>query len=666
MAELIIRQGPDSGARSSIEHELTLGRSSHSRSNDKSFLRLSDAEISRRHMRIYKDGSNYYVEDLHSTNGTLLHGKFLKPGEPNELKDGDELYLGNSQAIFRLRAVPVNQPSVAEFDLAPAMKSGHKSTGEVHVISNEEDQPDVSMIVDASQILLQLRDKVSGDADLNKELVKRMQAMVQVSIALGAITDLDELLAKIMELIFEIFEGADRAFVVAYNAKNNQTHPLIMKHRDSETPEGEEIALSRTIIDQVLEQKHALMLVDALGDQRFGEHDSVQDLAIRSVMCAPLLYENDVLGLIQVDTSQSSHVFTAEDLEVLTGISAQMAISMKNSQLYQEIEGLFEGFVTASVQAIEARDPSTAGHSFRVADHTEQLAMAVDRTDEYGLREVEFSREQVQEIRYAALLHDFGKVGVREHILTKAKKLYPHEMAELKLRVKYAKACLERKAYKELVDLYQNGDLPPEEFQVRRAQLDEKLHQEINRLNEFLVMIMEVNEPEYVYDKNTGRLHEVNDYRFHDREEQEIQLLSDFEFSVLSFSRGSLNPEERREIESHVSHTFEFLSLIPWTGPFSGIPDIAHAHHEKLDGTGYPQGLMADQIPVQSKIMAIADIYDALTAGDRPYRSGVPTETALHVIEKEVKLGKLDEQMFKIFVDSESYKLRDNLASRSS
>jgi len=658
MAELIIRRGPDSGTRTMIEQELVLGRSSRSQPKNQPFLRLSDAEISRRHLRIFKNGAGYFVEDLQSTNGTLLHGKFLKPGEPLALKDGDEVYFGNTQAVIRLPISPAETSEMEEFDLAPAKPSGSHAR-ELHVLSDEDKQPDVSMIVDASQILLQLRDQVSDDAEMNKELVKRMQAMVQVSIALGAITDLDKLLAKIMELIFKIFEGADRAFVVAYKADAHQFHPLIMRERDSETPSTEEISLSRTIINQVLEQKHALMLMDAMSDQRFGNQDSVVDLSIRSVMCAPLLYENDVLGLIQVDSRQSSHVFTAEDLEVLTGISAQMAISMKNSQLYQEIEGLFEGFVKASVQAIEARDPSTAGHSFRVADHTEQLAIAVDRTGEHGLRDIVFSREQVQEIRYAALLHDFGKVGVREHILTKAKKLYPHELGELKLRIKYAKACLERKAYKDLVEMYQNGEYSPAEFQLQRVRVEEQLQQEIARLNEFLVMILEVNEPEFVYDKNKGRLHELNDYRFHDRDEQHIQLLTDFEFSVLSFSRGSLNPEERREIESHVSHTFEFLSLIPWTGQFAGVPDIAHAHHEKLDGTGYPQGLLADQIPVQSKIMAIADIYDALTAGDRPYRSGVPTETALHVIEKEVKLGKLDDQMFRVFVESESYKLRD-------
>ncbi len=657
MAELIIRQGPDSGIRSMIADELVLGRSSRN-TDDQHFLRLTDAEISRRHLRIFQNSDGYFVEDLQSTNGTLICGKFLKPGEPQALKDGDEVFFGNTQAVFRLPESPAVASELAEFDLSPPPSAATKA-GQLHILSAEDKQPDVSMIVDASQILLQLRDQVTDDAAMNKELARRMQAMVQVSIALGAITDLDALLAKIMELIFKIFAGADRAIVVAFKADTNQIQPLIIRDRECDIPSTEEMVLSRTIVNQVLEQKHALMLMDAQSDRRFGSQDSVVDLAIRSVMCAPLLYENDVLGLIQVDSRQSSHMFTAEDLEILTGISAQMAISMKNSQLYQEIEGLFEGFVKASVQAIEARDPSTAGHSFRVADHTEQLAIAVDRTGEHGLRDIVFSREQIQEVRYAALLHDFGKVGVREHVLTKAKKLYPHELGELKLRIKYAKACLERKAYKELVDKYQSGEYSPSEIQVQRVRLEEQLQQELARLNEFLVMILEVNEPEYVYDKNKGRLHELNDYRFHDRDEQQIQLLTDFEFSVLSFSRGSLNPEERREIESHVSHTFEFLSLIPWTGQFAGVPDIAHAHHEKLDGTGYPQGLLADQIPVQSKIMAIADIYDALTAGDRPYRRGVPTETALHVIEKEVKLGKLDEQMFRVFVESESYKLRD-------
>ncbi|MGD9390819.1 MAG: HD domain-containing phosphohydrolase, partial [Thioalkalispiraceae bacterium] len=134
-------------------------------------------------------------------------------------------------------------------------------------------------------------------------------------------------------------------------------------------------------------------------------------------------------------------------------------------------------------------------------------------------------------------------------------------------------------------------------------------------------------------------------------------ILTEFEFSLLGLTYGSLNPEERVEIESHVSHTFAFLKLIPWTGNLASVPDIAHAHHERLDGSGYPQGLAADDIPVQSKIMAIADVYDALTAGDRPYRKGIQAEHALDIIAEEVKRGRLDRALFNVFVESESYKL---------
>lgn len=661
MAEVIIRHGPDSGARAEIGNELILGRSSRKRSADDNFLRLSDAEISRRHLRIFRKGDAYFAEDLQSTNGTLLRGMFLKPGDSQPLQDGDELYLGNSQAVIRIPRVVEDSSgsSRADFDLGTGLGVA-STTHDVHVLSDEDKQPDVSMVVDASQILMQLRERGGTDKAQNAELVKRMQAMVQVSIALGAVTDPDQLLAKIMDLLFEIFERAERAFIVVpRGGAEQQYYPLIVRYRNGETRPDEDIALSRSITSQVLEQKNALLLMDALGDTRFSLQDSVQDLAIRSVMCAPLLYEDKVLGLVQVDTRESSHVFAAEDLDILTGISAQIAISMKNTQLYQEIEGLFEGFVKASVRAIEARDPSTAGHSFRVADHTEQLAMAVDRADSPTLRDLRFNREQLQEIRYAALLHDFGKVGVREHILTKAKKLYPHEVNELKLRFRFARACLEREAYKTVVEMYDAGNLAPDEFALRRQQVNEKLADEIRRLNEFLAMILEVNEPDYMYDKNQGRLHEIRDYQFCDHQHHEVPLLTEFEFSVLSFSHGSLNPEERREIESHVSHTFEFLSLIPWTGHLTGIPDIAHAHHEKLDGTGYPQGLEGNRIPVQSRIMAIADIYDALTAGDRPYRSGVSAETALDIIDSEVKRGKLDANLFDVFVEAEAWKLRN-------
>lgn len=656
MAELIIRRGPDSGTRVKLAGELVIGRSSRVGSGlHEGFLSLGDAEISRRHVRLYREGGRWFVEDLGSTNGTLMRGRFLRPGQPSELADGDEIFLGNTQAVFRLRSAAGVEDTgqVADFDLA----AGSDGDG-LAIVSERDFQPDVSMVVDASRLLQRLRGAARGEeAAADDALLKRMQAIVQVSVALGAITDRHELYRRIAELLFEIFAGAERAFVVALDRRTGRYRTLVRRSREGELSSGE-YALSRTIVRQVVEQGNALLLMDALGDRRFGAQDSVVNLAIRSVMCAPLLHDEEVLGLIQVDTRQGPDAFSSEDLEILTGISAQVAIAMKNASLYEDIEGLFEGFVKASVQAIEARDPTTAGHSFRVADYTEQLAMAVDRADLPALRDVRFDREQIQEIRYAALLHDFGKVGVRERVLTKAKKLYPYELRELRLRFQYAKACLERQAWRDLLDLSEAGTMSPTEFRRHREEVEAQVQEEIRKLDGFLETILEVNEPDYYYDKNTGRLQDIRAYRFTDREGEALPLIGEYEFSVLSFAHGSLNPEERREIESHVSHTFEFLSLIPWTRPLARIPEIAHAHHEKLDGTGYPLGLSAEEIPVQSKIMAIADIFDALTAGDRPYREGISTDLALAILDNEVKEGKLDGDLFRIFVDAGVYRSR--------
>lgn len=646
--ELVVRRGPDSGKHVVLGQVLIIGRSSRKALDNDEMLCLTDSEISRKHVRIFLKHDQYYLEDLESTNGTLLRGKFVKPASITPLLDGDEIYLGNSLLVFR-----------AGGDNKTA-KPDNKPTGIKQSISKVSERPnerlaDVSMLVNASDILQQLQSKSYEQKD-QTDLLRRMQAMIQVSTALGAITNLDDLLAKVISIIFETFPGAERAVVVAFNEDSEDYYPLISRSKSKQKADvNKRLILSQTIINEVLRQHNGLIIMDALGDKRYQSRESIVDLNIRSVMAAPLLVENEVIGLIQLDAQEGADLFCREDLELLTGISAQIAIYLKNSQLYEEIESLLEGFIKASVHIIEARDPGTAGHSFRVADYTEKLTIAIDRSNEGSLRDYCFNKEQLQEVRYAALLHDFGKVGVRENILIKAKKLYPHEMQEMKLRFKYAQTTLERQAYKDLVDLYTKGSMTNEAFQQQRIEVEAELGQEIERLDEFLKTIIQVNEPDYYYNKNNGNLHLLKETCFLDRDKQQVQLLTDFEFSALCFSQGSLNPDERKQIESHVTHTYDFLRYIPWTTKFSAIPDIAHAHHERLNGTGYPLGLVGEQIPVQSRIMAIADIYDALTAGDRPYREGVSSEIALNILEAEVKNGKLDGLMFKAFVDSRAY-----------
>ena len=158
-------------------------------------------------------------------------------------------------------------------------------------------------------------------------------------------------------------------------------------------------------------------------------------------------------------------------------------------------------------------------------------------------------------------------------------------------------------------------------------------------------------------DQVTEELQAVADFMFPGEEGETVALLNTSEFEALTLARGSLTPEERLDIQSHVSHTFTFLNHIPWTGSLAAVADIAHAHHEKLDGSGYPRGLAGDDIPIQARVMTVADIFDALTAGDRPYKRSLSVENALDILNNEAQLGKVDPVLVDVFIGSQAYQL---------
>jgi len=319
--------------------------------------------------------------------------------------------------------------------------------------------------------------------------------------------------------------------------------------------------------------------------------------------------------------------------------------------LKEDIEKLFEGFVQASVVAIEARDPSTSGHSARVAELTVGLAEAVNRTPNGPYGDIFFSEQQIRELRYASLLHDFGKVGVREQVLTKARKLEPERLERIMQRL--YQRDLETVA-KQVQEAWREGrPFDPEYAQMvlaaRRAESG-RIQELVNRCNEPKVLTQEVVEA-------MDELHELGFYHWNG---DMARILEPEDISALRIPRGSLSKEERDEINSHVSHTYRFLSQIPWTGPFKALPEIAYAHHERLNGMGYPRGLKAEAIPPQSKLMAISDVYDALVAADRPYKAAVTIPRSLEILEAEVKAGLLDAEVLRLFIEGRIFELTMN------
>ena len=373
-----------------------------------------------------------------------------------------------------------------------------------------------------------------------------------------------------------------------------------------------------------------------------------------SMLVVPLKdTEGDVLGVLQLinridedEDGQPVVPFLAEHQSMAQSLAGQAGVAVKNASLRGEIERLLEGFVNASVLAIEQRDPVTSGHSGRVAALTVGLAEAINASSSGIYRDVFFNEGQLREIRYASLLHDFGKVGVREQVLVKSKKLEPTKLEIVLQRIR-------QRHQEQLFSIMQQDWEAGRPFDAERwREITETHEQETNRL---IAMIIQSNEPTVLPQEVVDGISVLADLHYTHWNGQQDGILDAADLSCLSIRKGSLSESERIEIESHVTHTFQFLKQIPWTKDLVGVPDIAFAHHERMNGRGYPRQISDPEIPIQSKAMAIADVFDALTAQDRPYKAAVPLQRSLAILQEDVKSGHFDPELLKLFIEAKVY-----------
>jgi HD-GYP domain-containing protein (c-di-GMP phosphodiesterase class II) len=389
----------------------------------------------------------------------------------------------------------------------------------------------------------------------------------------------------------------------------------------------------------------------------------------KSILAVPMRNQKDeIVGVVQLINAKRDRrvrldsvaavtaqvvAYTMRMQEITASLASQAAVALENSQLYAAIQAMLEGFVRAAVTAIEARDPTTSGHSFRVANLTVGLAEAVDRVDTGPLAGVHFTRNEMKEIRYASLLHDFGKVGVREEVLVKAKKLYPTQLDLVQQRFHFVKRTLESENSKKRIDyMLKEGR---EAYLKKLPEFDQELADRMRELDDYLQMVLKSNEPTVLPEGSFERLLDLAARQYLDAAGQEHPLLSNDEVRLLSIRKGSLDDAERQQIESHVVHTYNFLQQVPWTKEIRNIPGIARGHHEKMNGTGYPYKLRAPEIPVQTRMMTVSDIFDALAAADRPYKRAVSLERALEILGFAVKDGELDPDLHRIFVEAKVF-----------
>jgi len=515
--------------------------------------------------------------------------------------------------------------------------------------------------------------------EIQKRTEKELKELLQIGVALSSERDVDSLLSLILSKAREITNADAGSLYLMEESESGEKH-LRFKLTQNDSIrflfKESTIPLAETsMAGHVALRGAAINLPDAYKipperPYRFNNSfDRNSGYRTRSVLTLPMRNARDqILGVLQLinckrnasarlktaaDVKREVIPFSANSVNLGLSLASQAAVAYENSKLYDEIQRLFEGFVGASVTAIEQRDPATSGHSFRVSSLTLGLAEIVDAVQTGKYKSTRFAREQMKEIRYAALLHDFGKVGVREDVLVKAKKLYPWQLDLVKSRFDFISKGIEAgTALKKLELILERGR---EATASELAALDKEFAHRLKEVDDDLKFVLEVNEPTVLHSAVLDRINKIARQTFTDSKGAAHPYLSENEVIMLSIPRGSLDEDERRQIESHVTYTFKFLEEIPWTRELRGIPRIARAHHEKLNGKGYPDGLHEADIPLPTKMMTICDIFDALNAADRPYKAAVPVDRALKILEESVRENELDPELFRLFLEAKVY-----------
>jgi HD-GYP domain-containing protein (c-di-GMP phosphodiesterase class II) len=435
---------------------------------------------------------------------------------------------------------------------------------------------------------------------------EKLRALVEAIGHLSGDLELDVLLGKAMEVCTKI-ACADRSSLFLYDRENDELWSKVAQGIN--TLELRFPAASG-LAGEAARSGAVVNVPDAYADDRFNrEFDKKTGYRTRSVLCVPMKdVRGRVLGVMQVLNKENGQAFDADDVEMLLAVGAHFAVFIENSQLYESIERLFEAFVQSSSTAIDERDPATAGHSRRVAKYALNLARALH---EHGL--ARFTRARLRQLRYAALLHDFGKVGVREAVLMKRYKI--DETHEELIAERFKRIALEKS--------------------------------DTDDLDEALALVVRVNRAGFLPDEDEAAIRALS----------ERGLLTEGEIECLTVKRGNLTPTEWRDMKSHAERSKNILSQIPWPEELCRVPEIAVRHHEKLDGTGYPLGVGGDEIELDARILEVVDIYDALTARDRPYKPAMPHEKARKILEGDAAAGKIDKSLVDLFFERELHKI---------
>jgi len=375
----------------------------------------------------------------------------------------------------------------------------------------------------------------------------------------------------------------------------------------------------------------------------------------KSMLVIPMRdHQDDIIGVLQLINARDSKTgatipFPERYQELTAALASQAAIAITNARLISELQNLFDSFIKTIAAAIDEKSHYTGGHIERVAELTMEIAHHINAAQSGPFAEVRFTEDEMQELRLAAWLHDTGKITTPEYVVDKRTKLETiFDRRELvRLRIELAIANARRKAAEVRAVTMPLEAGMDDEGTKSAAEVEAKCRQ----LQDDLKFILESNTTsEFVPDENIERLEKIAARRVETSLGPE-PLLTDDELQNLKVRKGNLTDEERRIINNHAAMTIKLLEQLPFPKRMRNVPLYAGAHHEKLNGTGYPNGLKGDEIPLQARIMALADIFEALTARDRPYKKPMMLSQAVKILGFMVKDGELDGDLVDFFLD---------------
>ena len=625
LIQLTVVSGPDAGlAQSFRKDRLTLGRDQR---ND--FV-LSDGFVSNRHGElVFRNGRLQYC-DLKSRHGSLVMIDNVSTHLQNdaekkvEVPTGAELQVGCS-------VIKLVMPETTE--TAPMRRDSRP--GNTFSITQETKTHREQLITAAHEPVSALTRRIDGND-------RRLQILFELSGKLNGIATLDDLLEHIVESTFEAFPAANFYAITLIDdpAHPRLEEPYLSRVRGGARETDEEPILSRSILERVLQEEQAVLWVkDSLGLE---VSQSILDAQITACLAAPLVGQRSILGMMLVDTRGRGSLFSKQDLDLFSVLASNAAFALERAMLSDSIVQMFESFVQASVTAIEARDPTTAGHSNRVATYTLEIAHVVNDQTRGRLGDIELSTNELTELRYAALLHDFGKIAVREDVLGKPTRLPESQMRIVEQRIETLKAL----RWRELLEAAIAEGVPSDQL---IGTVERRFSAVAAELDETGRWLREVSACGFVDDATITRLNDLAKIRFSDLQGHRHTLLTEMEVENLAIRRGTLNDAEWDNMRSHAARSEDYLERIPWSDELKNIPCIAGAHHEKLDGSGYPRGIVGEAIIPQVRMLTIADIFDALTAADRPYRKAATIERAVEILHLEANDNKLDRELVTLF-----------------